>query len=333
MITKLSLHGFKSLLSEELALKPLTLLTGINSSGKSSVIQAIRMLLKSGRQENISLDGHGTLEELMNPYVSELKIGAVLEEGESSIIQKKAATPAFSTSLKNFNPFTFLAADRYGPESYLPIYSGENYRLGSRGENLFKVIDWHETHATNLPEVVRHEQSQGTTFAFNLEAWLGVISPNPGFKAQVQELSDTAYSTFHGRRAKNVGFGLSYVLPVITALLLSTTEKGSLVMIENPEAHLHPKGQTEIARLIARCVEAGSQVIIETHSDHIFDGIRIQAKESQSAFHEKIQCYWFELDDQGNSIVKEVGIDAHGRIDPCPDGLFDQFELNARKLL
>ena len=333
MITTLSLHGFKSLLSEELPLKPLTLLTGINSSGKSSVIQAIRMLLNPDKREKLALEGHGTLAEFMNPFVSHLTIEATLEEGTSHIAYYKDRAPDFSSKLSKQPSFLYIAADRYGPESYLPIYAGEDYRLGSRGENLFKVIDWHETHATNLPAIVQHEQSQGTTFAFNLEAWLGVISPNPGFKAQVQELSDTAYSTFHGRRAKNVGFGLSYVLPVITALLLSTTEKGSLVMIENPEAHLHPKGQTEIARLIARCVEAGSQVIIETHSDHIFDGIRIQAKESQSAFHEKIQCYWFELDEQGNSIVEQVGIDADGRISSCPAGLFDQFELNARALL
>jgi len=74
------------------------------------------------------------------------------------------------------------------------------------------------------------------------------------------------------------GFGLSYTLPVITALLVGTLIPNSLVIIENPEAHLHPRGQTEIARLIALCAQVGTQIIIETHSDHLFDGIRIAAK-------------------------------------------------------
>lgn len=342
MITNLELNGFKSFLSNDIELGQLTLLTGINSSGKSSIIQAIRLLERINDEKEPMLEGHGTLQELINPFVNEVEvIGTLNDRFHISFMQPKDETSTYINSNElsdanvEFPGLTYIAADRYGPENYLPIFPGENYELGSRGENLFKVILFHGAGGENtvLPEIVMHENSQGSTFAFNLEAWLGVISPNPRFDALMQELSETSYGTFKGYRAKNVGFGLSYILPVITALLDATAYENALVMIENPEAHLHPKGQTEIAKLIARCVEAGVQVIIETHSDHIFNGVRIQAKESESNFHEKVKAYWFELDKNENTVVEEINIDENGRIDNSPQGLFDQFEINARRLI
>ncbi|MEO1419297.1 MAG: DUF3696 domain-containing protein, partial [Bacteroidota bacterium] len=336
MITQLELNGFKSFLSNEIELGPLTLLTGINSSGKSSIIQAIRLLEKISQDQDPMLSGHGTLQEFINPFVNNVEVLAKIDhEAEISLSQARGEFNSFVTvnqlieQEKTFPGITYIAADRYGPETFLPIFPGQNYELGSRGENLFKVIAQHGASGvdTVLPEMLKHENSQGETFAFNLEAWLGVISPNPRFDSLMQEFSETSFATFNNYRAKNVGFGLSYILPVLTALLVNTAFEDTLVMIENPEAHLHPKGQTEIARLVARCVEAGVQVIIETHSDHIFNGIRVQAKESESNFHEKVKTYWFELDEEDNTVVEEVNIDSNGRIDNSPMGLFDQFKI------
>lgn len=60
--------------------------------------------------------------------------------------------------------------------------------------------------------------------------------------------------------------------------ILGTIKRNTLVILENPEAHLHPRGQTEMGKLIASVAHSGCQVIVETHSDHLFDGIRIYAK-------------------------------------------------------
>lgn len=67
--------------------------------------------------------------------------------------------------------------------------------------------------------------------------------------------------------AINTGFGITYVLPILVALL--SAKKDSLILIENPEAHIHPKGQAILMELMAKAVDAGVQVVIETHSDHI----------------------------------------------------------------
>ena len=185
-----------------------------------------------------------------------------------------------------------------------------------------------------LNSILRHENSEGFTFEYNLKAWLQVISPGVKFDYKIQKESDSSFSLFNSHRSKNVGFGLSYTLPVITALLLGTIIPDSLVIIENPEAHLHPKGQTEMAKLISLCVQAGTQVIVETHSDHLFNGIRIHAKTDQTKqFAEQVKIYWFELDKNNNTEVSETTLNNDGRLDKWPAGLMDQFEINASELL
>jgi predicted ATPase len=376
-ISSIELNGFKSFISDTLTLGQLTLLTGLNSSGKSSVIQAIQLLRNARNGKELYLDGHGELEELVNPYGNAFDIKLfhnVFHFGNISFASTEVANEQYPVKIRfarsveedeyinNYNhknafdssqngrfqgegskgaalmeysherfpDIIYIAADRFGPTTSISIEIG-NTKLGSKGENLLKCIEKSSNFILN--DLVKHENSEGNTLLFNLKAWLGVISPNVKFDHFIQPMSDSSYSTFNGFRAKNVGFGLSYTLPVIAALLIGSTDPNSIVIIENPEAHLHPKGQTEMARLIALCVEAGVQVIVETHSDHLFDGIRIFAKNSKTNFHEKVKTYWFELDKNRNTEVHEVVIDENGRIPNAPQGLFDQFEINASKLL
>jgi predicted ATPase len=327
MIKQIDLQGFKSFVLDTLYLGNLTLLTGLNSSGKSSIIQSLLLTEKVLKNEDFYLDGHGSIHELQNPYEKGIGITTTFADESAISIQNGkgsiTGTPVFPTLI-------YISADRFGPETSVSINASDN-KLGSKGQNIFKCIDYYSDQ--EIPMILRHEKSEGDTFLFNLRAWLGVISPNVKFEHKIQTMSDSSYGTFNDHRAKNVGFGLSYTLPVITALLLGAITPNSLVIIENPEAHLHPRGQTAMAKLISLCVEAGSQVIIETHSDHLFDGIRIHVKESQENFHEKVAIYWFELDSKNNTEVHEVQLDKNGRIEQWPAGMFDQFEINASKLL
>lgn len=330
MIKKLAIRGFKSFLDETISISPLTVLTGLNSSGKSTVIQALRILGNVAQNVyNPLLEGHGTIDELQNTYTKEpFVIEAVhdtLDDTEATISYSATGKHHF---LEGYPNLIYVSADRFGPRTSIPVTS--DYRLGERGDNVLNCIDhyWDSI----LDESLIHPNSQGETFEFNLEAWLSTISPGVKFKSNIIKATDSSYSEFNGHRAKNVGFGLSYTLPIIVALFMSTIEKGSAVLLENPEAHLHPKGQTELARLICLAVEAGAQVIVETHSDHLFDGIRIYAKQHQG-FARKVSAHWFELDEDNLTMVESPKLYDDGHLSEWPKGMFDQFGINAGELL
>lgn len=328
MINRITIKGFRSFVSDTIGFGSLTILTGLNSSGKSSVVQSILLLEKAANKENIYLPGHGQISESQNPFVADgIEITGELSGGKSIKILNDCVE---ESDIINFPEIIYIAADRFGPETSLAIDSTSK-KLGSRGENIFKIIE--DNADSVLHEKLIHNKSEGDTFLFNLRAWLNIISPNPNFESFTESKSDSGYSTFNGYRSKNVGFGLSYSLPVITALLLGSLKKDCTVIIENPEAHLHPKGQTEIARLMCLCAEIGVQVVVETHSDHLFDGIRLYVKNNSSSFESKIKTYWLELDDNRNTEVIEVAISSDGRVDFWPSGMFDQFAINSSKLL
>lgn len=329
MIQQVNLNGFKSFDDTSIELKKLTLLTGLNSSGKSSVIQAIEMAETYRRTGGrfFLLNKHGGKKELINESYNGFKIDVIsdnysvhldTDEGQN-VIQGEVTDNIF-----------YLEAGRIGGANSIEIYSQDS-EIGPRGENVIKCIDSHWDGL--LPEFIHHPESGGDTLLLNLKAWLNMISPKVKFDYKVNELSDDSYSTYNGFRTSNVGFGLSYTLPVIAMLLRASLLPDSVVLLENPEAHLHPRGQTEMGKLIACAVKAGVQVIVETHSDHLFDGIRIFAKEDGHFAHDFIG-YWFELDDDNFTQWENIQVNDAGQLSKeAPQGFCDQFEINAMKLI
>jgi predicted ATPase len=135
------------------------------------------------------------------------------------------------------------------------------------------------------------------------------------------------------QKPQHVGFGLSYVLPVIVSLLMA--EPGRLIIIENPEAHLHPRGQAELGNLIARAAAAGAQLFIETHSDHIINGIRVAVKEG--VLDEKqAQILFFDritTETEQYSKVTPIYFDKQGELSSYPIGFLDEWGNQLSKIM
>lgn len=326
MIQKLTLQGFKSFVDEVIELGPLTVLTGLNSSGKSSVIQAIRMFDALHKGNSPLLEGHGGLQELRSRMTSSMMIKLHLTDGSEQSFDGGSQVP----DIEEFPHVTYIGADRFGAQSTIPILN-DSYEIGDKGDNTLNCLNFYSGYI--LDERLKPEEAEGLTLDYIVKGWLRYISPNVRFEYKIDPKADISYGTYDGNRAANVGFGLSYTLPIIVALLVSTIVPDSVVLIENPEAHLHPRGQTEMGRLIGLCVECGSQVIVETHSDHLFDGLRIFTKHTPG-FSQKFNAYWFERSIEDGSSAYNVIINEDGRYDTnCPTGFFDQFEINASSLL
>lgn len=96
-------------------------------------------------------------------------------------------------------------------------------------------------------------------------------------------------------------------------------------MIENPEVHLHPKGQAMMGQFLAEAANAGVQVIVETHSDHVLNGVR-RAVKSGGISAESVAIHFFRPRAEGEAQVISPLIDQTGGIDYWPDGFFDQFD-------
>ena len=132
----------------------------------------------------------------------------------------------------------------------------------------------------------------------------------------------TSESTdFH--RPVNVGFGLTQILPIIVATLAA--KLGDLLLIENPEVHLHPAGQAMMGTYLAEVANTGVQIIIETHSDHILNGIRRAIKKRQLK-PENVSLHFFRPPTDDLDQVVSPELDSEGNINSWPDGFFDQFD-------
>jgi predicted ATPase len=128
----------------------------------------------------------------------------------------------------------------------------------------------------------------------------------------------------------NVGFGIPYVLPTIVELLVA--QPGDLVILENPESHLHPRGQAAIAQLVARVAAHGTQVICESHSDHIINGVRLAVKRGTLDAHELLVSY-FDKDEYLDTHIHHIEVDSKGALSSYPDGLLDEWGVLMAQLL
>jgi predicted ATPase len=363
MITSLRLQNFKLFKDQSFEFKNLNLLTGLNGMGKSTAIQALlllreakfdRILLTEGLnlKEN-KLFNVGKIEDLRyefaeRPYKISIDLGlnnqknTFIYDGEKSkrkfFIDLKDKQIADENnmekeSLFDEENFVYLQADRIIPKDSYPIGTGQKNKFGNQGE--YSIDFYHQNKNTFL--VDKHLcLGESSTLAAQVKLWLCYVSPEIKIYTTPNDNSIHLDYTFHNSNKHfdpiNVGFGITYCLPIIIALL--SAKPNDLLIIENPESHLHPKGQSKLAELMCLAAQNGVQIFCETHSDHIFYGTRVAIKEGKVE-PEKVKTYYFDRSKtEYNSVVHCININKKGRIiGDMPDGFFDQYEINLDKLL
>jgi predicted ATPase len=367
MITELHIRNFKSHGNTLLPLKPLTILTGINGSGKSSVLQSLLLLRQSYKRQR--------LDEalLLNDFLCSIGIGkdAIYQSSEDDFLQFEIKTelaaynwrfstrenkdflPALQEGINTYpdlpkislfnNNFQYLNAGRlpelkYGRGDIMVENERQISMKNGYGELVAQYL-YHYGEKEVVKKALKNNKSEYDELIHQVTAWEREITPNVNVKPKKTGESFTvhysfdradAFGTTDDFKTENVAFGLTYSLPIITALL--SAKDDALLLIENPEAHLHPRGQSKLSELIALAAQNGVQVIIETHSDHIFNGIR-KAVAANNIEKEKVGIYFFELDEKNTSVATEIQLSGKGRILNCKKGLFDQFDDDLDALL
>ena len=131
----------------------------------------------------------------------------------------------------------------------------------------------------------------------------------------------------------DVGFGVSQVLPVIAMLLSAPT--GSIVLLEQPELHLHPNAQSALADLMLHAVEKrGLQLIVESHSEHLLRRLqrRIAEMEQTFAHPENIKMYFCAPSERGSTIC-QVEVDKYGQIANWPPNFMGDISGDLHEML
>lgn len=209
----------------------------------------------------------------------------------------------------------FVSAGRLGPQNDEPRRDNiDDDNLGINGENVINVL-----------------ARKGKDFTQKVVSELGTVMGGAAIKVSDDdpdriELFMNSKNGEDTYKPVNVGFGYSYVLPVIVAAYLSE----GMLIIENPEAHLHPAAQSRIMEFLIKTANVRNlQLVIETHSDHIVNGLRIAIK--NGVLKENDANILFFSDDENP--VEVIRCDKNGLLSTTPDDFLDEWTLQLLKIL
>lgn len=363
----LTIKRFKCFEEFNLRIENLTVLTGKNSVGKSSITQSIRLLRAAAtakeRPAQFHLNGNdfqfGTYDEIFNRKSvgggDRIEIGlsnvaantplvAFSPAENSDECEYVQATPLEVPILANPSAlhFTYLSAERYGPCLHQEKTDGHRSTkvgVGAKGEFSAETLVINQT--TRVDERLVHPflaNSSNKLLNSNLEKWMSTIVGEIEIRASRPPRLANPMLEFRksGTEAEwqfptNHGFGISYTLPIVLAGLL--LEENGFLIVDSPEAHLHPAAQTAIAMFLARVAACGRTVIVETHSDHIVDGFRLAIAASSHPLAAK-DCVFHYLDqsDSGSILHHDLSPRPNGTLPKWPKGFFDQVATNLRTL-
>lgn len=361
MINAAGLRGFKRFDEARFEFAPLTVLTGMNGSGKTSVLQAILLAKEAGATgpDTLSLNGPfdlelGTAEDVLNwASASPISIrfeGSGIEPSEwllavpseDALYLDVQSRPDFCPKAMLGEPraFTYLSAERLGPRGYTsasPLPESQ-VEVGVRGQFCAHVLAVLGDHPiADLKR--RHPLYDGTgprLLKYEVEQWLSEMT-RP-IEVMGARLAGSVVAELRFRapgsewvKSTNMGFGLTYSLPIVLAGLIA--EVGGLLIVENPEAHLHPAGQSRMGVFLAWLAARGVQVVIETHSDHVINGIRRAVGEYGYLKPSMAVLHWFGSDDErGEMSHATLAIGETGSVSDWPKGFFDQYQIDVASL-
>ena len=366
MIAEIRLENFKRFCNLNLRTANLTVLTGANGAGKTSVLQALLLARQMDRQpgrSHVEFNGVDTLElggpeDVINrEAIEDLAAVEVLDtQGKHRRWSFRAAS-ADDTRTLNATvidrpdddsgalagpapQFCYLCAERLGPRDVLGASAANVAKLdvGVRGEFVAQVLasfDRSRVRAGRLED--SSTETQISSLLHQTESWMSqIVRPT---QIDAEWFPNTLVTRLRFKtpglraewtRAPNAGFGISYALPVVVAALRA--EVGGLLLVENPEAHLHPAGQSKIGSFLARVAADGVQIFLETHSDHVLNGIRVAVADGSAALlPEQVAIHFFRVQDDGPAL-QSMELQRTGQLTAWPAGFFDQAQVDLAAL-
>ena len=365
MIAAIRLGNFKRFTDVTLRIADLTILTGANGAGKTSVLHSLllaRQMTRNPHQTYVELNGVDTLElggtedVIHREAADELATIEIFDTKSvrwrwsfGSAGNRRTLNAAVVDKPSDYEGaigkpppwFTYLCAERLGPRDVLSASADDVGELGvgPRGEFVAQVLASFGRARVRVGRLAEETlETKLTGLLHQTESWMGKIVRPTQIDAEWFPNTSVTRLRFKNpglraewTRAPNAGFGISYALPVIVAALRA--EAGGLLLVENPEAHLHPAGQSAIGSFLAKVAADGVQVFIETHSDHVLNGIRVSVAEGTAELsEEQTVIHFFRGEDDAEKAVESVELRRTGQLTHWPAGFFDQAQVDLAAL-
>ncbi|EUK18809.1 AAA family ATPase [Commensalibacter papalotli (ex Servin-Garciduenas et al. 2014)] len=286
MITQINVDGFKAIDKEELSFKPITLLIGANSSGKSSILQSIIQL-----QSYINLNAYGIPQtdkekvfgdkfkslrqpflQIRNKNINARKVEVLIKynNGNCNQLSLTEEKDNISVDIKHLSNLHYLSANRKEFEAITLTNNLSEDSIDYFGYNTPFILT--KNRNLQLRDEVCFDQKV-KTLDYQLDYWLSkIINQKISIVTENKEIEQfvTFYYSMNDLSniaPNSVGTGQNNLVHILLMCLLA--KKDDIVIIENPELHLHPKAQAILSDFFTMIANSGVQLILETHSEHI----------------------------------------------------------------
>ena len=343
MITGITLENFKCFRKVEINPKRITCFVGPNGTGKSSVLQAFGLLKQSAESYDSTirqtpLTMQGPLVNLNNSWELTASFGQdrplVAFDGVLKGIKGKDFPFSYSAQI---TPGIILTPDEEDPEYAYEMLESLTIVSALRGltRPVYKLGDEFAKDIA-LKEGIAKQEEQTATNLGHSQSPTGKISgmlkrvTGVGLRADKVPPQSVKVNSVTPSGPVNIvseGFGTNSLIMLL--LQLTTAERGATVMIEEPEIHLHPKAQAELASVLAEvALEEGKQVIMTTHSEHITGRLLTLVAEG-TLTPDDVAIYAFEKDAEGVCTATNLNVTPNGTLEGTVN---DFFEVNLAEM-
>jgi len=228
----------------------------------------------------------------------------------------------------------YLSANRIPPTLLFKLTPPIEWaEVGIDGHNVASALNEYGTHTITYWDPTQKKIAEQSLLEATL-TWMQHLGLVDSLSTKSEnKLGISLYLTTEGVTRPldltSVGFGTSQVLPIIVQGLL--TPAGGTFIVEQPEVHLHPKLQSKLAYFFYALTKANVQCIVETHSDHIINQLRVLVAEEDIRKH--IRIYFAQRDIASGTKFEKVVLGRNGNIQNWPADFLSEGSKLTRELL
>ena len=245
---------------------------------------------------------------------------------------------------KLFNRITYLGPLREEPKEF--YYQQEDLvdLIGNKGENAAYILADKAKDEIECPIIPRFEDGKYAPeivkikFEDAVNYWMCEVF---GMAESIKSERSKTNARIHTIKIKNkagsivpithVGFGVSQIFPIVVEGLRA--KQGSVIILEQPEIHLHPKVQSLLCDFSIALIAKGVSLIIETHSDHFINRLRRRVAESASNNLVSSIALMFVSSHDSGLKIESLDLNDFGSLSHWPEGFFDQYDDDLRGII